>query len=496
MNSRLPKIIVSSSYQSYLITIVAVTLTTVGALLVHHLLAISPVNIVTIYLVLVVVIALKLNYNAAIMASILGALTFNFFFIPPQLTFGITDVQYIITFVGLFIVGIVIANLVAKSLEQTEAIKQREKQTSALYSMSRELLAPVKTEEIVQIILNHMKRTLGCEVVIILDYQDKTLEEYYSLKEELDDLEREAALSAIEQHQPTGSSTNYFSSASGYYCPLDIISDASGVLGIFAEERLLNEQRSLLDAFIAQATLAIEASHLAIKAKQSELFREKELLHTTILNSISHDLRTPLVSITGTLSYLKDNTNNPDDLVRHNLVQGAYEEANRLNRLVSNLLEMSRLQAGSRLLNRELYDVFEVISVARSQLKDSLTQRQLLINVEDELPLISIDLTLFSLVLINLLDNAIKYSAPDTPIEIRAYRNEEKVYLEVEDHGVGISEDQLPYIFDRFYRATTSLGKPGSGLGLPICKGIVDLHGGTIQIQSHGGGSKFIISCP
>lgn len=199
----------------------------------------------------------------------------------------------------------------------------------------------------------------------------------------------------------------------------------------------------------------------------------------------------------GSLAHLSgDDTDNPDDLVRHNLVQGAYEEANRLNRLVSNLLEMSRLQAGSRLLNCELYDVFEVISVARFQLNDMLTQRQLLINVEEELPLISIDLTLFSLVLINLLDNAIKYSAPDTPIEIRAYRNEEIVYLEVEDHGVGILEEQLPYMFDRFFRATTSLGKPGSGLGLPICKGIVDLYGGTIQVRSHGGGSKFIISCP
>lgn len=152
------------------------------------------------------------------------------------------------------------------------------------------------------------------------------------------------------------------------------------------------------------------------------------------------------------------------------------------------------------------YQIFQILNL-NSQLKTNLgykymyvvgipTQRQLLINVEEELPLISIDLTLFSLVLINLLDNAIKYSAPDTPIEIRAYRNEEIVYLEVEDHGAGILEEQLPYMFDRFFRATTSLGKPGSGLGLPICKGIVDLYGGTIEVRSHGGGSKFIISCP
>lgn len=496
MNSRWSEITISSSHKSYLITVIAVALTTIGAILVHYLLAISAVNVVTIYLLLVVVIALKLNYNAAIVASFLGALTFIFFFIPPQLTFGITDVQYIITFVGLFIVGIVIANLVAKSREQTEAIKQREIQTSALYSMSRELLVSVETKEIVQVTLNHMKHTLNCEVAIILEYQDKPAEEYYTLNVKLDDLEREAALSAIQQHHPTGSGTNYFSSTSGYYCPLNITSDASGVIGIFAEKRLLKEQKGLLDAFIAQATLAIEASHLAIKANQSELFHEKELLHTTILNSISHDLRTPLVSITGTLSYLKDDTDNPNDLVRHKLVQGAYEEANRLNRLVSNLLEMSRLQAGSRLLKCELYDVFEVISVARSQLRDILARRQLLINVEEGLPLISIDLTLFSLVLVNLLDNAIKYSAPDTPITIQAYQNEGIVYLEVEDHGVGISEDQLPFIFDRFYRATTSITKPGSGLGLPICKGIIDLHGGTIQVQSHEGGSRFIISCP
>jgi len=487
---------VSTSHKYYIITIILVAITTVGSLVLHDLLAISPVNVVMIYLLLVVIIALRLNYNSAIMASVLGVFTFNFFFIPPELTFGVTDVQYIITFIGLFIVGIVIANLVATSRDQTESIKKREQQTSALYSMSRELLTSVETNEIVQIILNHMKRTLRCEVVILLNYRDKNDEEFSTQPDKLSDLEREAALYALQHHHPTGSGTNYFSSVSGYYCSLDITSDASGVLGVFIEKRLLKEQIGLIDAFIAQATLAIEASHLAIKAKHSELLREKELLHTTILNSISHDLRTPLVSITGTLSYLKDDANNLSQEAQHNLVHGAYEEANRLNRLVSNLLEMSRLQAGSRPLKRELYDVSEVISVARSQLKETLARRQLLIDVEEELPLISVDLTLFSLVIINLLDNAIKYSAPDTPIQIRAYQEQGIVYLEVEDHGVGISEDQIPHLFERFYRATTSIGKPGSGLGLPICKGIVDLHEGTIKVQSKEGGSRFIISFP
>lgn len=495
MNYRLSGFFSSNYYRSYIITIVSVALATIGALGVHHLLAISPVNVVMIYLLVVVIIALRLNYYAAILASFLGVVTFDFFFIPPQLTFAVTDVQYIITFIGLFLVGIIIANLVAMSRNQIEAIKQREQETSALYLMSRELLTTIEIDEVIQVILNHIKQILDCEAAILLCNQNTISRIYSTWEHDLNDLEINAAQTALQQQKPSGVSTDLHSAASGYYYPFMISPDTSGILGFFLNEHKLSKRRNLIYAFIAQATLAIEASHLATKAKQAEIFQEKETLHTTILNSISHDLRTPLVSITGTLSYLKDEINSDKDLVRYNLVQGAYEEANRLNRLVSNLLEMSRLQAGSRLLKRELYDVFEVISVARSQLKDSLDNRDLIITVEEDLPLISVDLTLFSLVLINLLDNATKYSAPDTAINIRAYQEQDIVYLEVEDSGIGISEEQLPHIFERFYRAATTNGKPGSGLGLPICKGIIDLHGGTIQVNSHEGGSKFIISC-
>ncbi|MEL6526312.1 MAG: ATP-binding protein, partial [Chloroflexota bacterium] len=253
----------------------------------------------------------------------------------------------------------------------------------------------------------------------------------------------------------------------------------------------------LLDAFLSQYALALEAVQLADKAQQADLLSAKEKLQTTILNSVSHDLRTPLVSIKGALSSLLEDGNPLTAKMQQDLLIGAFEETERLNNLVGNLLDMSRLQAGSIKLKREPYAIDEIISVARSQRQTQLKQHHVEVDIQPSMPLIKVDLVLFAQVIVNLLDNAAKYSSHGTKIEIRAYQSNEQVYIEVADAGVGIPADELQSIFKKFYRASTASPKSGTGLGLSIVYGIVELHNGHIEAsQRPNGGTIFTITLP
>lgn len=338
---------------SLLISLIA---TGIG-LIVRYALAISPVNVMMLYILAVAFCSLREGYGAAILTSCISVICFNFFFIPPEFTFHVADVQYLITFAGLFLVGFIIADLNARTRRQAEAASRREQETA--------------------------------------------------------------------------------------------------------------------------------------------LVREKEKLQSTLLNSISHDLRTPLVSITGALGSLKEEDSLLSEAARQDMLEAAYEDAERLNRLVGNLLEMSRLQAGSLQLKREYYDVQEIITVARTQLREVLKKREIKVTIEPNLPLLSVDLVLFAQVFVNLLDNANKYSPTDKPIEIRAYQSKGAVVIEIADRGIGIPEEELRHIFERFYRASSANGRTGSGLGLSICEGIVELHGGQIHAENRkDGGARFLIHVP
>jgi two-component system sensor histidine kinase KdpD len=405
--------------------------------------------------------------------------------------------QYIVTFSALLATGVVISNLAARARRQTETARRREQQTARLYAFSRDLSATVDAEEMMQTVLHHVKQTLHCEVCLFVGHQGHLQQSLSTDDASMSDAEQAVAEWTFEQGQSAGAGTNTSPSAQRLYIPLKTAQSTIGVLGLQLEQALLPEQQRLVEAFAVQAALAIEASQLAEQAKQAELLREKEKLQTIVLNSISHDLRTPLVSITGTLDSLKEDDGQLPQAVRQDLLEGAYEEADRLNRLVGNLLEMSRLQAGSHKVKRELYDVHEIISVARGQLENVLKKHEIRVEVEPNLPLISVDLVLIAQVLVNLLDNASKYSQAGTTIEITACHVANAVQIEVADRGVGIPPEQLPHIFEKFFRATTANGLGGSGLGLSICEGIVELHQGRIQASNRqGGGTSFVIQLP
>jgi two-component system sensor histidine kinase KdpD len=260
---------------------------------------------------------------------------------------------------------------------------------------------------------------------------------------------------------------------------------------------LTRDQLRTLDAFVNQIALAIERARLDEQAHQAELLEITDKLQNALLNSISHDLRTPLVSITGALSSLADSQVALDENARRSLIETAGEEADRLNRLVGNLLDMTRLESGAMRVKRSAVDIQDVIGSALEEIGARLAGRSVKMDIPDSLPLISVDFMLIERVLVNVIDNALKYSPPESDIEIRAFLAGAFIEITVADRGVGIPPEDLNRIFDKFYRVQRPDNVSGTGLGLAISKGIVEAHGGFISAENRpGGGTIITIALP
>jgi two-component system sensor histidine kinase KdpD len=274
-----------------------------------------------------------------------------------------------------------------------------------------------------------------------------------------------------------------------------------GVLGVAgpdsAQRDLTPELRRLMEAFANQAALSVERANLASQAQQAEVLQVTEQLQAALLNSVSHELRTPLVSITGALSTLLADAGQLDAATEQSLVENAHEEAQRLNQLVGNLLDMTRLEAGALAVRLEPSDVQDVIGAALAHLGTRLRERAVQVDVPADMPLAPLDFVPIVQVLVNLLDNALKYSPPTQPIEVSVRTTDRHVEIEVADRGPGIPPDDLERIFDRFYRLQQPGSVGGTGLGLSICRGIVEAHGGSIHAHNRaGGGASFVVTLP
>ena len=273
-----------------------------------------------------------------------------------------------------------------------------------------------------------------------------------------------------------------------------------GVLGVKLEnlaEYRSPHNRRLLEAFIIQISQAMERVLLARQAEHALVLQARESLERALLNSISHDLRTPLVSIIGALSSLRDEKLQINEARQQDLLTGAWDEAERLNRFVGNLLDMTRLEAGELKMEKIPGDVQDLIGCALAALDRKLEGREVKVTLAEETPLVSMDMVLMNQVLINLLDNALKYTPSGSSIEISAHLTARHLRIEVLDRGPGIPEKDLGRIFDKFYRLPVPEGVSGTGLGLSICKGIVEAHGGTIWAENRsGGGLRIAIHLP
>ena len=486
-------------WQRYAWSLVLVAVTTAISVPIHRL--ISPVNLVMLYLAAVVIAALYLGRGPAILAAMLGVLVFDFFFIPPYLTFRVSDTEYLLTFVVLFVISLVISSLAARAREQADAVQRREAQTVALYELSRDLAVAGDLQTIIQAVIRHVGATFGREAAVLLPDEGSAHElRVLGLSPDSTLAENELAVAAwaFKQGQPAGRGTDTLPAAQVRYVPLKTARGVIGVLGVKPvqpDAYLTPEQRRLLEAFASQAALAIERAQLAEQARRAQLSQVAEELQSALLNSISHDLRTPLVSITGSLTSLEEDGDRIDEPTRRSLVTMAREEAQRLNRLVGNLLDMTRIEAGALKLVQEPADVQEVISAALERLQDRLAGRA--VTVAAPAVMAPLDFVLIVQVLVNLLDNALKYSPPGTPIRVQAQISTDALEIAVADQGYGIPPEDLGHIFDKFYRVRRPESVGGTGLGLAICKGIVEAHRGRIWAQNRpGGGTVVTLALP
>lgn len=509
-------------WRRYALSALLVALTTLAGEVIRPF--ISPTNLVMLYLPAVVVAAIYLGRGPAMLASLLSVLVFDFFFVPPRLNFAVSDTEYVLTFIGLFVVGVVTSTLAVRVREQAEAASAREVQTASLYSFSRELTAAVTLNEIVGIVVTHLGENFSRQIVVLLpengqlEVNGYTPETPPHAKEQpsfadtftrtadrparfqLDESERAVAIWAFEHGQPAGRDTDTLPAAKVRYLPLKTSRGIVGVLGVQphdATKHLTPEQRRLMEAFANQAALAIERAQLADETQQARLQIEAEQLRNSLLSSVSHDLRTPLAAITGAASSLMDAETELEPATRHEMAQAIYEEAGRLNRLLRNLLDMTRLESGALQVNKELQPLEEVIGAALSRLDEALADRAVNIQLPADLPFVPIDSVLIEQVFINLLENAIKYTPANGPINLSASTDGAVVMIDVADRGPGLPQGDEQRIFEKFYRAPASPNGSSVGLGLTICRGIVEAHGGRIWAENRsGGGAVFRFTLP
>jgi two-component system sensor histidine kinase KdpD len=482
----------------YLFSLALVALSTVVGVMVRG--DLEPTNLVMLYMASVVISAIYLGRGPSLLAAFAGVLAFDFFLVPPYLTLAVSDTQYIVTFAALLIVSLVISTLTAQGREQAQAAIRRESQTASLYNLGRDLTSATDLNDVLQIIISNIGQAFGREVAIFLPQNGHLRLCSSSPDYQPDENELAVAMWAYEYDQPAGRGTDTLPAASIRCQPLRTANGLVGVLGIRPREMgrfLTSEQRQTLAAFTNQAALAIERAALAEQAQHAELLQATEKLQTALLNSISHDLRTPLVSITGALTSLDEQSDALNEANRKSLVITAREEADRLNRLVGNLLSMTRIESGAIKLHLEPGDIQDVVGTALEQLGKRLTKHPVQVHVPVDYPLVPMDFTLIVQVLVNVLENAVKYSPENSLIEISADLMDGRARILIADRGVGIPSDDLTRVFDKFYRVQRPESVSGTGLGLSISKGIIDIHNGMIYASAHdGGGTVLTIELP
>ena len=459
----------------------------------------AQANVTMLFLLAVVVTALQLGRGPATLAAGVSLAAFAFFFGPPSFTYTVVDTQYFVTVGALLFVGLVIGTLASRTREQAQAALSREAYMAALHALSGELAATNDLDAILQAVGRHIGATFGRSVAIFLPKSETLEPRLVTPGYPLTENERAVADWVFRHGHSAGYGTETLPAAAARYIPLKTAQRMVGVLGVqppSSGPRLTPEQRRLLDAFASQAALAVERVELAEEARQGDIARATERLQTALLNSISHDLRTPLASITGALTTLGSHPPS-DEAVRAELIENAKEQAERLNHLVGSLLDMNRLEAGTLRLRLEPSDVEDLIGAAITQLGDAAQHRDIRVTVEPGVPAVPMDFALVTQALVNILDNALRYSPPDAPIDIGARLAGGEVQIRVEDRGPGVPPGDVTRIFDKFYRIHHDGKGHGAGLGLAISQGIIAAHGGLIWAANRPeGGATVAFALP
>lgn len=480
--------------------------------LIHYILSVSVVLIVTvicfiikpvigyqsvafILLLAVSFLPLFLEAGPVIIAATLSALLWNFLFIPPLFTFNITSLEDALMFSMYFIIALISSILTSRTRFQERIARYREERTKAVYTLTKQLSVITTLDQVINTSIKNIKVFFNAETVIIFAEAGKLSKTAHSQSTfSIDNKESGIAGWCFENNKKAGKYTNTLSSAQAIYYPLITPRTTLGVIGInFKDDKLLPEQETLLETFIFQIASSMERELLDEKSKKAMLIEESEKLQTTLLNSISHELRTPLVTIMGAASSLFDKNNSDNPEIREELNNEIYIASERLNRLVANLLDMSRLESGNLKLKLKLHDINDLIKAILNDLKTELKEYKVALEIEQDLPLIKIDFGLIEQALSNIIVNAAIYTQPGSTIKIKVEKKLNELIIEISDNGLGLSEEHINKIFDKFYRVPgTKTG--GTGVGLSIVKGFIEAHKGLIKVESNkSGGLTFII---
>ncbi len=462
----------------------------------------EPANQVMVYLLAVTLVATRLGRGPSVFTVIASVLAFDFFFIPPEWTFHVSDTQYLVTFAVMLAVGLIISNLTANIRTRALIAGYREQRTAALYAMSRELASVDEVEDMVRIAVKHVAQVFDSQAVILLPDRDRRVR--HPRSEAASASLRAADLSVaqwvLDHGEPAGLGTDTLPGAPAHYLPLAGSEATIGVLGILPANPLrvfVPEQQKLLETFASQIALALERAQLGASAKVSELAAESERLRNALLAAISHDLRTPLASIVGASSSLAERGERMSERDRAELVRAIHAEAQRMAGLIDNVLDMARLQSGAASLHRQWHPVEELVGATIKRLERTLAGHRVQTHIPPDLPLVNVDGGLIGQVLANLLENAAKYTPHGTTISISAETGQEEIVVSVADEGPGLPPGEEERIFDKFHRAAPEGPQSGVGLGLSICKAIVQAHGGTIAAENlPAGGAVFRFTLP
>lgn len=455
------------------------------------------VDISMIYLLGIVLVSSRTGKGPALLATLLSVAAFDFFFVPPYYTLAVSDIRYFFTFIVMFVIAFVISRLTLRIRHQAGAARARETRTAALYNLSRELVRERGIARISAVAVKHISEVFSRDIVVLVpDEWGKLMSAVTGAGTfALDQNELSVAQWAFDHRQEAGSGTDTLPGAEGLYLPL-ITSRAVGVLGILQiPDELDHEQIHVLESFANQIAIAIDRALLSQEAQQALLKAETETLRNTLLSSVSHDLRTPLAAITGAATTLLERDITLEPPSRQELIRTIYEESEHLNQIIKNVLSMTRLESGAITVKKEWQPFEEIVGAVLNRLAEKLKDRGLTVNVPSDLPLVAFDPLLIEQVLMNLLDNVVKYTPEGTPIEISAAIKGGNFVVDIADRGPGIPTGEEERIFEKFVRGAAAGG--GIGLGLTICHGIISAHGGRIWAENRaGGGAVFHFTLP
>ncbi len=481
--------------------VIAVAMALGLALLLRQTLGLASVALV--FLMAVLASAVAYGLAASLLACLLSVLAYNFFFLPPLYTFTISDPENIVT-LGVFgMVAMVASNITARMRSQAVTARARARTTEELYLFSRKLAGAVTMDDVLWVAVHQVALMLKVRVVVLLPGVDGlAVQAGFPPEDLLDEADLAAAKWAWSQNRPAGRGSDTLPGGKRLFLPMQTGRGPVGVFGIDSDETgplLTPDARRLLNALSDQAALAVERVNLVRDVDEAKLQAETDRLRSALLTSISHDLRTPLASIMGAVTSLTSRHGDLDDAGRADMLRTIQEEAERLNRFIGNLLDMTRLESGPLRMTGGLADLSDVVGAVLRRAARILSAYRVEVDLPPGLPMLAIDMVLFEQVLFNLLDNAAKYSTPGAAIGIRAEMRGDRVLVRVTDEGDGIPPDDLERIFDKFYRVRSAdRQRAGTGLGLAICRGFVEAMGGSIVAANRPGqpGAVFTISLP